>query len=81
MYALEKLKTSQKSLEANLYALCAYEHLEVLVPTEERAGHRPVKLKRNSVHGGNIGNIGAVSGARILKTRKRRDGKVKESLL
>lgn len=80
MDALDKSRRVQKRLETSPYALSDYEHLEVLVPTEERAGHRPVKSKRNSLHGENIGNIGAVSGARILKTRKRRDGKVKESL-
>lgn len=67
-------------LEINTHALSDFEHLEVLAPTEERAGRRPVKSKRNSLHERKIGNTRAVSGARILKTRKRRDGKVKMSL-
>lgn len=56
----------------------SHTHLQDLVPTEERAGYRHVKSKRTSDRGGDIGNIGAVSGASILKTR---DGKIKETLL
>lgn len=79
MYALDNSRRARARLETNPHALSDYEHLEVLAPTEERAGHKPVKSKRNSLRGGNIGNSGTVSGTRIFKTRKRRDGKVKNS--
>lgn len=81
MYALDKSRRTKTRLETNPYGLSDYEHLEVLAPTEEKAGHRPVKSKRNSLNGGKVRDTGAVSGARILKTRKRRDGKVKTNHL
>ncbi|MCJ1461555.1 hypothetical protein MMC07_000152, partial [Pseudocyphellaria aurata] len=76
MYAPDNSRRARTKLETNMYTLSDYEHLEVLTPTEERAGQRPVKSKRNSLRGGNIGNAGTISGTRIFKTRKRRDGKI-----
>ena len=81
MDALVKSRRTKTRLEINLYGLSEYEHLEVLALMEERAGHRPVKSKRNSLNGGKVRDTGAVSGARILKTRKRRDGKVRTNHL
>lgn len=80
MHALGKSRRAKTRLEANPYALSDYEHLEVLGPTEERAGHRPTTSKRNCLRR-EIGSSGPASGTRILKTRKRRDGKVKKSPL
>ncbi|MCJ1261463.1 hypothetical protein MMC22_001327 [Lobaria immixta] len=75
-YAVDRSRQAKTRLEISPYELSEYEHLEVLAPMEERAGHRPVKLKRSSLHGGKMGEIGSLSGARILKTRKRRDGMI-----
>lgn len=77
-YAVDRSRQAKTRLEISPYALSEYEHLEALTPMEERAGHRPVKLKRSSLHRGKMGEIGSLSGARILKTRKRRDGMVKK---
>lgn len=81
MHALGRSRRAKTRLETNPYALSDYEHLEVLAPTEERAGHKPTTSKRNCLRRGEIKNPGAASGTRILKTRKRRDGKVKKSPL
>ena len=80
MSAVKSSRRAETEPETKPYALSKYEHLEILVGTEEIPGREPVKGYRTSRNEEEHIKIKSRSNWRTLKLRRRQDGKAKPNI-